>query len=336
MWGNDETQFFYQLDPEQIFQALEKVGYKPTGRCMALNSMENRVYEVEIELDKNLNQRISPSDHFKIAKFYRPGRWNEEQIREEHTYLNDLVENEIPVIAPLKINGETLFKIEESGIYYCLYDKVGGRAPDELTEENIEILGRLIARIHQVGKEKKAKHRLHLNPHNYGLSNLKYLTENNFYPLHLVKQFEKVIKEICEISEDLFKDLIPQRIHGDCHLGNLIKRDNKFFILDFDDMCIGPPVQDIWLLNPGRDRHLLWQRQKFIEAYRTMADFNESSIKLIEPLRALRYIHYSSWIARRWDDPAFKTNFPHFGTDAYWEISLRDLEEQLTLIKGSH
>jgi len=318
--------FFFELTPERVLQAVETAGLHCTGRCMALNSFENRVYDVELEGDP-------PSR--RVAKFYRPGRWTEEQIREEHEYLYDLQSDEIPVVAPIAFanrSGNSTLHQTPTGIWFSLFPKVGGRAPEELTDDQLKRLGRLLGRIHNIGARKKAPHRIVIGPDTYGLSNLEFLKSGNFIPLEFLARYEKATREICALTQDFLQNVPYQRIHGDCHLGNLLWNQNGPFFLDFDDMVQGPAVQDLWLLVPGRDAEALRQRGVLLEGYMEMREFDYSTLRLIEPLRALRFIHYAAWIARRWDDPAFPRAFPQFGTHRYWQDETEDLEQQLRLM----
>jgi Ser/Thr protein kinase RdoA (MazF antagonist) len=331
VWGDQETQFFYKLDPDMILESVESLGLQTTGRCLALNSMENRVYEVEIEADSS-----NPADHFVIAKFYRPGRWTTEQILEEHAFLNELKEAEIPVIAPIALNGETLFKVRYSHLQFCIFPKQGGRAPHDMNEQLLQILGRYLARMHSVGAAKQALHRLHLTPETFGRKNLDFLLKSKAIPNQYQAAFKSVVEQICDLSDPLFEGIATHRIHGDCHWGNVIHREDRgTFFIDFDDMVVGPAVQDIWLLVPGDDEYAIADRNTMIQAYQTMRDFDLRSLKLIEPLRSLRMIHFAAWITKRWDDPAFKVAFPFYGTDQYWTTQIRDLTHQLQKIQES-
>ena len=301
---------------------------------MALNSFENRVYDVEVETDEPISQPHLPTNR-RVVKFYRPGRWTENQILEEHAFLADLIQAEIPAIAPLAFpDGSTLQKTANSEIYYALFPKVGGRAPQELTDEQLVRVGRLMGRVHGIGAAKEASARVRISPETYGQSNLDYLLKNNHIPIEFQGHYKDSVEEICQITRPWFQSARYQRIHGDCHFGNLLWNNAGPFFLDFDDMVIGPPVQDIWLLTPGRDQEAIHQRRVLISAYEEMAHFDLSTLRLIEPLRALRFIHYSAWIARRWDDPAFPAAFPHFGSHQYWQDELRNMQEQLRLIRG--
>lgn len=327
VWGREDTQFFYELNPIEVLNAIERLGFPTTGRCLPLNSMENRVYE--IELDTPLNDGSSPSDYFVVAKFYRPGRWTKEQILDEHRFLLDLHENEIPVIAPIIIEGETLFPLEDHQLFYTIFPKQGGRNPDEFNDDQLEQLGRLLGRIHQVGKSRKAEHRLSISPYTFGTQNLNFLEQAKVLPSNIEKQYFDTAREIVKMMEPHFENLTSHRIHGDCHTGNILHQgQEKFFFVDFDDMLNGPPIQDIWLVLPGRDDYAQADRLRLLESYETMCDFDYQNLKLIEALRTLRYIHFSAWLTKRWEDPSFKVAFPHFGSTDYWNIQLRDLLDQ--------
>jgi Ser/Thr protein kinase RdoA (MazF antagonist) len=330
-WGNSTTQYFFALTPDRVLEAVETAGILCTGRCQALNSFENRVYDVEIEMD---GRPATPSANHRVVKFYRPGRWSKEQILEEHEFLRDLEAAEVPAVAPLPFpDGETLRTLE-SGIHYCLFPKVGGRAPDELDRESLKRVGRLLARVHQVGRAKQAAHRIALTPDTYGIANLEFLLEKNLIPDEFRDRYEKAARDLCATVAPWFAETRAQRVHGDCHLGNLLFNPSLgaggWYFVDFDDMLVAPPVQDLWLLLPDRDRQKL---EVLLEGYEEIGDFDRTSLRLIEPLRALRFIHYTGWVARRWDDPAFPQAFPQFGSYRYWKDETEDLERQWNRIR---
>lgn len=331
-WGSEETKFFFALTPDRILDAVEASGLRCTGRCLPLNSMENRVYEVELEVEDRDALR-SRSEAFRIVKFYRPGRWSQEQILEEHAFLKELADAEIPVASPLPFDdGETLHRLPEIDIWYAIFPKIGGRTPDELTVDQLEQVGRLIARMHNVAATKESEHRLVLHPETYGTQNLQFLLEADLIPPDIRDRYREIVEKICEISLPWFEQAEVQRLHGDAHMGNLLQGSSGFFWVDFDDMVRGPCVQDIWLVAPGRDAWTRQEREILLEGYVQMRDFDRSTLRLIEPLRALRFIHFSAWIGKRWDDPAFPKNFPHFGSYQYWREELSGLEEQLQLV----
>lgn len=317
-----ETDLFLSLTPEKVLEAVEAAGLRCNPVCYPLNSFENRVYEVELE-DRS---RV-------VSKFYRPGRWTREQILEEHLFLKDLAWQEIPVCTMRDFpGGGTLRQIDN--IYYCVSDRRGGRAPDELDEAGARRLGMLVGRMHNVGARREAEHRLPLNADTYVRDNLDWLEAHDVLPPHLRDRYFDTALSIAAIADRLMEGVPTHRIHGDLHLGNVLLRDGLLHVLDFDDMVVGPAVQDLWLALPGRDPWTLQLRERFLEGYIQFRDFDRSTLRLIEPLRGLRIIHYAAWLAKRWHDPAFPAAWPHFGTPEYWERETGDLEEQLAAIRG--
>lgn len=350
-----KSQFFFALTPDRVLESVERAGLRCTGRCLTLNSFENRVYEVELEAEvesepgemgrsplANVPSATVQLARRRVVKFYRPGRWSETQIRREHEFLAQLQAAEIPVIAPIAFaDGQTLQRMvmdpatPEEGIYFALFPKVGGRAPDELIPNQLRRIGRLLGRIHAVGAMQPAPERIRLDPLTYGLGNLRFLLEGDWIPLEFKSRYQKVVEAICARVAPDFAATPIQRLHGDCHLGNLLWNDAGPFFLDFDDMVMGPAVQDLWLLMPGRPEGDAEARQRFhflLDGYEEMREFDRTTLRLIEPLRALRFVHYTAWVARRWEDPAFPQAFPNFGTHSYWSEETDDLEEQLRLI----
>lgn len=329
-WGNEKTQYFTALTPEKVLDAIDALGFKTTGRISILASMENRVYEVEIENDEAQNV----SETFKIVKFYRPGRWSKEQIQDEHDLLFDLKANDLHVIAPDKIHNQSLFT-DKDGLFYCLFPKQGGRAADEWTDELLEQMGRLLARLHNTGQIKKATYRLSLDIETFGVANLTTILNSNYLLNDYKESYKNICEQIFSLSAPLFNDINYQRIHGDCHHGNILLKDGQPFLIDFDDMSMGPRVQDLWMIAPGRDEYSKRQRSILIDAYSSMTEFDHRELKLIESLRALRIIHFSAWISHRFEDMAFKRAFPNFGTHQYWEKELFDLREQIGYIQDN-
>jgi len=326
-WGDSDTQFFFELDPDRILSTVEQIGQRSTGRVITLNSMENRVFEIELEETAD-----DPSPRV-VAKFYRPGRWSKEQILEEHQFLADLKSEEIEVVAPLQfIDGTTLTKVTGAEIYCAVFPKQRGRIPDELSAEQFGRIGRLLARVHTVGAKRVAHNRIILDPESYGLNNLDYLIDSDAIPEATAIRYEEVVDEICERIFPLFDSVPIQRIHGDLHFGNILWGDSGPFLVDFDDMVQGPCVQDLWLLSPGRDEEAKDNMNLILSGYEEMREFDRGTLRLIEPLRALRFVHFAAWIQKRWEDPIFQKNYPMFGTEKYWREQLIDLEEQLELI----
>ncbi len=332
-WGSGPTRYFYDLTPEIILSGIEALGYHPTGRVMPLNSMENRVFEVEILPPGSEVQ--SESERFRILKFYRPGRWSRDQILEEHQFTAELAEEEIPVITPESFHGETCFQLPESGILYTAYPKAGGRNPDELHPSQLRHIGRLMARMHSIGARRSAPSRLPLDPETTALSGLDYLIETETIPEDLEDHYCDLVEDICETSLPWFDQADILRLHGDAHLGNLLWSDTGPFWVDFDDMVNGPAIQDLWLLAPGRDQDAQRQLRILLKEYQWLREFDRQELRLIEPLRAMRYVRFAAWMKKRWDDPAFPRTFPFFNTREYWQNQIEDLTESLdALIKG--
>lgn len=322
----DSTKAFFELTPERVLAAVERLGTRCTGRVLALNSMENRVYEVELDVD--LGPQAGKWDAYRVVKFYRPGRWTREQILEEHAFLQDAAAAEIPVVVPIPFeNGETIATVEDAPIYYSVFPKVAGRIRDELTDPELEQIGRLIARLHAIGATRPFKHRLSLTCQTYGYENLKYLQEHRLLPTSVEAHYLTVAERILKTTEPWFSQVAMQRIHGDCHLGNILWWGAQCFMVDFDDSLQGPCMQDLWLLTPGRDEDSMRRQERIIQGYETMRSFDRSSIRLREPLRALRMIHFTTWIAKRFEDPAFKRVFVDYGSERYWREQLVALQE---------
>jgi Ser/Thr protein kinase RdoA (MazF antagonist) len=338
--GHPLADQFNRLTPEQVIDAVEVQGARCTGRFFALNSYENRVYQLELEGEPRegrtgascaLDEPQGGPARTVVGKFYRPGRWTRETILAEHRFLAELAELEIPVAGPLELApGSTLGEVE--GIYYALFPRIGGRAPEELSDEQAQMLGRLIARIHNVGASRDEPARRRLTPETYGRDNLHYLLEHDHLPREVRPSYSSTVEILLDRITPLFAGVPAHRVHGDCHLGNLLWAPRGPTFLDFDDLIVGPAVQDIWMLVPSFDAEGQRQRQVLLEAYRQFRELDPTWLRLVEPLRALRYIHYSTWIARRWRDPIFPRTFPHFGTLQYWEGQVQDLREQIARI----
>lgn len=315
------TDLFLSLTPHKVIEAVEAAGVPCNRVCYPLSSFENRVYEVERE-DRS---RV-------VAKFYRPERWSRAQILEEHRFLADLVEAEIPVCAVTPFpDGETLRRIDH--IDYCLFERRGGRAPDELDDALAARLGRLVARVHNAGAARPAEHRVHLTADAYARADLAWIEGRTIIPARVSKRYLDAAHAVADLADEAMRGLDVHRIHGDLHAGNLLLRDGELRALDFDDMMVGPAVQDVWLLFPGRDADTLRLRGVFLDAYEELRDFDHASLRAVEPLRGLRLVHYAAWLARRWHDPIFPRTFVHFGTEAYWDEQTRDLEDLIDVIR---
>ncbi len=316
--SSTETDLFLGLSAEAVLRAVEAGGYHCKPVCFPLNSFENRVYLMELEDDRRV-----------VSKFYRPMRWTEAQVLEEHQFLTDLHDAEVPVCPTLPFpDGATLKEI--NGIRYCLFESRGGRAPEELSDEHMERLGMLVARMHNVAANRPAEHRIHITAETYVWNNVAWLEEHDTLPPNVATRYLDAATYIADVADEYMSGVDVHRIHGDFHMGNLLVRDGVFNVLDFDDMVIGPPVQDLWLMLPGRDDHTRRQIQVFLEGYERFRPFDRASLRLIEPLRGMRMIHYATWLARRWHDPIFPRTWPHFGTEEYWEEETGSLEDLVT------
>jgi Ser/Thr protein kinase RdoA (MazF antagonist) len=312
-----ELRSFYALTPDKILSAVERGGRRATGYALSLNSLENRVYELELEDGARI-----------VGKFYRPGRWSEEAIRAEHQFLRELVEAEIPAVAPIVIDGETLFTLPD-GIRYALFDKVRGRPTEEPDDERLLMLGRLIGRLHGVGAVTTTSDRARLDPQHYGRNSVASLVDGGHVHPQVTRLYADAASRLLDGIEPIFERLTTttHRIHADCHHGNLLWDATGPFFLDFDDFTLGPPVQDLWLVAPGRDDEARQQRLLLAEGYAEMRAFDQRSLELVEPLRALRILRYAAWIAARWDDPAFQRAFPDFKDEAFWRREVNVLED---------
>jgi len=318
------TDLFLSLTPDRVLEAVEAAGLETNPVCYPLNAYENRVYEIEL------------SDHSRvIAKFYRPTRWSREQILEEHRLLDQLAAEEIPVCTFRRFpDGDTLHTAH--GIHYGVSDRRGGRAPDEIDRELAPRVGMLAARIHAVGAREPAPQRPALSSEYFVHRNLEWMDAHGSIPTHIAPRYTEVAREIAALYDSLCARNgggATHRIHGDLHVSNLLVRDGVLRVLDFDDMVTGPAVQDLWLCLSGRDAETHRLREAFIEGYERFRPFDRSTLCLIEPLRGLRIINYSAWLARRWHDPFFPRAFPHFGTEDYWRGELTELEETLRVAR---
>ena len=313
---------FYDLTPERILEAVETSGLACTGTCYALNSYENRVYEVEVEEESGSLGR-------RIVKFYRPGRWSDDAILEEHSFLRELAAEELAVAAPEPLaDGQTLQHSESTGIPFAIFPKIIGRDRDELDERSLRPLGHLLARIHNVGRSRSFQHRPNLDVETLGYRSLRAILDSQSLPDNLRPGYEAIVTQLLTAIEPQFNAVSVQRLQGDCHLGNIIWKDDLPTCIDFDDIVTGPVVQDLWMLVPGRDDESRRRFDILVNAYELLGLLNRDSLRLIEPLRTLRMIRYAAWILSHREDPAFARAFPYFGTEQYWARHIEDLREQ--------
>ena len=309
---------FETLDPSFILDAIDSVGFNSDGRVTILNSYENRVYQIGIDNAEPV-----------IAKFYRPQRWSNDQILEEHEFCYELEQAELPVVCPIKNqDGESLF--EYGDFRFSIYPRKGGRAPELDNYDNLLVLGRFLGRIHLIGKVKPFAYRPTINSQTYGHDSVEFIKQHCIPP-ELAVAYETLTDDILEIIDANFKDkseINLIRTHGDCHIGNMLWRDDCPHFIDFDDSRMAPAIQDVWMLLSGDRREQQIQLLEIVEGYNEFADFDVNELRLIETLRTLRMMHFSAWLARRWDDPAFPMGFPWFNTQRYWEDHILSLREQ--------
>ncbi len=322
---NNQNTPYNHLDPSLILNAVESVGFCCTGSLFALNSYENRVYQVGIEDD------TAPL----IAKFYRPYRWTDEAIIEEHQFALEMAGNDIPVVAPLTISANVTLH-EYEGFRFALFPKRGGRTLELDNLEQLEWMGRFIGRLHAVGACRPFQHRMQLNVQTYGYNPYHFLIDHNFIPPELKQNFCNMADAVLQKMEECFQKagtINYIRLHGDCHASNVLWNSTGPQIVDLDDCLMGPAIQDIWMLITGNtEQEFNLQLNRILQGYEEFCEFNFREIHLIEVLRTLRMIHYSAWLAKRWEDPAFPLNFPWFNTQHYWQEQLNNLSQQLLLL----
>jgi Ser/Thr protein kinase RdoA (MazF antagonist) len=310
---------FDALSPDAVFEAAESIGLEPSGRLFALNSYENRVYQVGDD-----------DGALWVLKFYRPARWSDAQIDEEHAFTHELAAAELPVAAPLKRDGASLF--EHQRLRFAAFPYLAGRAPELDDKATLTLLGRTLARIHAVGNRTRFQHRPALTLERLGVRARTTVQRSGFVPEALEEQYarvsEQVIGRVRQCMEN-FGPLPSLRIHGDCHAGNILWRENGPLFVDLDDCMAGPRIQDLWMFLSGDAASQQSAWAAIMEGYELFGEFDFAELTLIEPLRSLRILHHASWIASRWNDPAFPRAFPWFGDARFWERHIADLFEQL-------
>jgi len=315
---------YSELSPDVLLAALEAAGHRCDGRILALNSYENRVYQLGIEEGEPV-----------VAKFYRPGRWSDAAIREEHAFSLELAAQEIPVVAPLTSEGESLHT--HHGFRYAVFPRRGGRWPELGTAADREWVGRFLGRIHGVGLAARFRDRTRLSVQDMGRIARDFVLGGEWMPDYLATKY-------ADLTDTLLGEVEAQahewggarlgRILGDCHRGNILWTDLGPHFVDLDDCLTGPAIQDIWMLLAGSQEEMRSELADLLRGYEQFLPFDRSELALIEPLRALRMIHYSAWLARRWSDPAFPRAFPWFAEPRYWEDHYRALEDQLATLQG--
>lgn len=311
-----------RLTPDAIIAAVESLGRVSDRRILALSSYENRVYQVGIEDAAPL-----------VVKFYRPQRWSDDAIHEEHGFALELAAAEIPVVPPLVRDGQTLFECE--GFRFAVFERRGGRWPELGTRTEREWMGRFLGRMHMVGRRQRFRHRERLSIERLGDDSRNYLLEHGWIPQHLEAAYDSLTGDLLQqvqLTFDSVGGAAQLRLHGDCHRGNVLWTDSGPHFVDLDDCVMGPAIQDLWMLIAGNRAEMSEQLAQLLEGYTNFCNFDRREVALIESLRTLRMIHYSGWLARRWSDPAFPQAFPWFEEPRYWEVHVLQLREQLAAI----
>ncbi len=314
---------YADLGPDAVLDAIESAGLRCDGRLLQLNSFENRVYRVGLDDGAR-----------RVAKFYRPGRWSDAAILEEHAFTLELAAREIPVVAPLRFGGQTL--LHHAGHRFALFDCQGGRAPELEHEATLERIGRFLGRIHAVGAEASYAHRAPLDLHSFGFESRALLLGGEWIPPELLPAWSSVAEQALQGVEQAWQraaGVRTLRVHADCHVGNLLWTEDGPHFVDFDDSRCAPAVQDLWMLLSGDAQDMRRQLDALLRGYEMFREFDRRELHLVEALRTLRLLHYSAWIARRWHDPAFPAAFPFFGSARYWQDRVLELREQVALMQ---
>ena len=321
--SDDNAPAYAGLTPERVLDALDAVGFRGDGRLLALNSYENRVYQVWLEEGGSV-----------VAKFYRPERWSDAQIHEEHAFASELAEREIPAVPPIAdARGATLHAHES--FRFAVFPRKGGRAPELEDPAVLEWLGRFLGRIHAVGATRPFAHRPALDLETFGREPRDWLLGHGFVPADLLEAWRAAVGQALDgvaLCYERAGGVKTLRTHGDCHSGNVLWTDEGPHFVDFDDARTAPAVQDLWMLLSGDRPAMTRQLGDLLAGYEDFMDFDRRELHLVEALRTLRLVHYSAWIARRWSDPAFPAAFPWFGTQRYWQDRILELKEQIALM----
>ena len=309
---------YAKLTPDVVLESVESVGFRCDGRILALNSYENRVYQLGTE-----------DGAFVVVKFYRPLRWSDKGIIEEHRFTHELIERDLPIVAPFKVDGRTLH--DHAGFRFAVFPRQGGRWPELGRAEERVLMGRFVGRIHAIGAIARFEHRQTISVGRMGKEASDYVLESNWVPEHLVDSYRAITSQLLVAVTEAFAragEVRQLRIHGDCHPGNVLWTDDGPHFVDLDDCVSGPAVQDLWLFLSGERQSRTLQLRDLLEGYGQFYDFDYRELHLVEALRTLRMINYTAWIARRWTDPAFPRAFPWFSENKYWEEHVLALMEQ--------
>jgi Ser/Thr protein kinase RdoA (MazF antagonist) len=320
--NNSSSAAFHALSPDAVLDALASIGLHGDGRLLALNSYENRVYQVGIEDAAPL-----------VVKFYRPSRWSDAAIHEEHQFVHALHTQEIPVVPPLLIASTTLHSYQQHR--FAVFARQGGRAPELDQNGVLQWIGRFLGRIHAVGASESFAERPALDPQTFGEQARDWLLQSDLIPAELHESWSVISRQAIDAVHRCYQragDIRLIRLHGDCHIGNVLWTDAGPHFVDFDDSRTGPALQDLWMLLSGERAHMVRQLSDLLSGYEDFREFDQRELYLLEALRTLRLLHYSAWIGMRWNDPAFPSAFPWFGTVRYWQDRILELREQVALM----
>lgn len=325
---DSKRESFFRLGPEAILRGAESIEIRATGRVLALNSLENRVYEVEIDCDPD--SVPDRAGRFRVVKYYRPGRWSAEQIMEEHSILRLLHKGDIPVVPPLQLHSNqhadcpTLGVDPDTGLFFSVFPKIGGRLVDELSIDRIQVLGRLVGRLHRILRTHPLSTRPVLRLHD---EEKELILQFPSIPTDWRTALKEQLDWWQETAAQVLQQHPAQTVHGDLHVGNVIWRDDQPTLVDFDDVTTAPCVQDVWMLFPGAEIGEEQEQESFLSSYSVMNEFDSSTLRASRVLRVLRIIKYTAWIAKRWDDPVFPRYFPRFNSEDYWSEQLSALRD---------
>lgn len=326
MQDSNPSHDFARLNPDIIIDSVESLGLLSDARIFPLNSYENRVYQIGLEEGSSYGQKI-------IGKYYRPNRWSNQQIQEEHDFTAELAELEIPVVAPLQFNQQSLQTYQQFRL--ALFPQKGGRTAELDNPEHLEWIGRFLGRIHLAGASKPFTSRPQISIQEFAIDSAAFLLQNQFIPDYLIEAYQSLSSDLINLLQQRFQgnSLNAIRLHGDCHRGNILWTDNGPHFVDFDDCRSGPAIQDIWMLLSGDKQEQQQQLNHVLDGYFEFAELEIAQLQLVEPLRCLRLMHYAGWLARRWTDPSFPMNFPWFNTSNYWEQHILELREQFAILQ---